>query len=510
MGYKEFDIRIPLGISTSELKHYIRKKTRLKNFSYSILKKSLDARNKSNIYWQYHLGISSEEIKTGEMPLVSVLTPEYKKRPNHVIIVGTGPAGIFSALFLALSGFKITVIERGGNVEKRKESIDNFEKTGLLDPANNYSFGEGGAGTFSDGKLTSRTKSISRERNFIFKKFIEAGAPEEILYMTHPHLGSDNLYRITFKLRNKLEDLGCKFLFNTRFEGFKSNGIRVVSAITSAGIIDADCFIIACGHSAYETYRMLIQKGVNFHAKNFAIGVRAEHEQEIINIAQWGVPKLPGIKAAEYRLISQQSVDKTVYSFCMCPGGFVVPATAYTHSNIVNGMSNYNRDNHWANAAILASLNLEKYLNKNVSALEALEWLERLEEKFYEFAGGYNAPASTIPDFLSGKTNGKLPKSSYPFTLLESNYKELLPYDLIHPIKEGIKDFCRKIKGYETGIILGLESKSSSPIQVDRDPVKLNAKYANLYIVGEGSGWAGGIISSASDGLKASEQIIVT
>jgi uncharacterized FAD-dependent dehydrogenase len=194
----------------------------------------------------------------------------------------------------------------------------------------------------------------------------------------------------------------------------------------------------------------------------------------------------------------------------MCPGGIVVPASAYPNTNIVNGMSNYGRDSRFANAAVVVSLNLEKYLGKMVSANEALEWMENIESKFYEYAGGYAAPASSIAHFLDDKANNKLTDSSYPFGLVEADFRELLPDGIINPLKKGLKDFCQKIKGYESGVILGLESKSSSAIQVERDPEKLTARYSNLYMVGEGSGWAGGIISSAADGLKAAQQILIT
>jgi len=510
MGYKEFDIKVPINIHENEIKQLIGSKTRFKKFTFTIVKKSLDARRKSNIFWQYRIGIVSDEIKGGEKPDIPSLIPDNKKRSKHILIVGTGPSGIFSALLLLQAGFKVTIIERGGKVEERKASIDKFEKTGLFDAANNYCFGEGGAGTFSDGKLTSRTKSITRERNYIFQQFIKAGAPDEIFYMTHPHLGSDNLFRITQNLRKELEEKGCHFHFNTRLEGLKTNGDKVLSVITSSGNIDADSFLIATGHSAFETYRMLMQNKVNFHIKNFALGFRAEHHQEIINIAQWGLPKIPGIKAAEYRLTAPQDLNSTVYSFCMCPGGIVVPAAAYAHTNIVNGMSNYSRDSQYANAAVVVSLNLEKYFGKTVSAIEALEWLEQLESKFFEFSHGFEAPAETISNFLNNGRNSKLPISSYPLGLKEADFNELLPEGLITPLKNGLKEFCSKIKGYDTGIILGLESKSSSPIQVERNPERLNSGYLNLYMVGEGSGWAGGIISSAADGLKAAQQILVT
>jgi uncharacterized FAD-dependent dehydrogenase len=507
MGYKEIDIKVPIHITDKELKQFIGRKAQVKIFTYQIIKKSLDARQKNNIFWLFRFGIVSDEIRSGEKPEIPALVAEFKKRAEHILVVGSGPAGIFSALYLSLCGFKVTIVERGSKVEIRKEAIDTFEKTEIFNASNNYAFGEGGAGTFSDGKLTSRTKGISLERNFIFNQFIESGAPVEIFYMTHPHLGSDNLYRITQNIRKKLESSGCTFLCDTLLTDLIISEDKVTSAITSKGSIEADYFIIATGHSAFETYRMLIKRGVPFHIKNFALGFRAEHYQEIINIAQWGVPNIRGVKAAEYRLTSQTSDNSGVYSFCMCPGGIVVPATAYSHTNVVNGMSNYQRNNKWANAAVVASVNLQKLLEHEVSALEALDWLEKIESLFYQFSGNYNAPACLISNFLSGKNSGQLPSSSYPFKLIETDFKDLLPPKIIKPLKEGLQDFCLKLKGYETGIILGLESKTSSPVQIDRDPDKMNSKYANLYIAGEGSGWAGGIISSASDGLKIARQI---
>jgi uncharacterized FAD-dependent dehydrogenase len=508
MGYKELDLRISVFTQHQELKKLISKKTGIKNFEYRIIKKSLDARNKKNICWEYRIGINSIEIKGGTTPEILSIQPEYKKRKEQIIITGSGPAGVFSALFLSLSGFKVTLLERGGEVEQRKRSLQKFEQSGPFDPANNYAFGEGGAGTFSDGKLTSRTKNISLERNFIYQQFIEAGAPEEIFYMTHPHLGSDNLYRITQNFRKKLIELGCTILFNTSLDDLRVKGTKIVAAETAKGVLPADKFIVATGHSAYETYRMLLNKGVSFVPKNFALGFRAEHEQAIINKAQWGVNQIPGIKAAEYRLTAQVSDNTPVYSFCMCPGGKVVPSTAYKHTNIVNGMSNYSRNSRWANAAVVAGINLEKLFKRPVTALETLDWLEKLETSFYNFSGSYKAPASTITSFLAGKLYEKLPESSYPLALAEADFRDFLPEEVIVPLQEGLGSFCSRLKGYETGIILGLESKTSAPIQVERHPHKLNATFDNLYIAGEGSGWAGGIISSAADGLKVAQQIL--
>ncbi len=508
MGYKEIEIKVSLKASEAELKLLISKKTGLKNFDFQILRKSLDARNKRNILWVYNLGLTSSNIKEGEKPQIPSIEIPIKNYQSTALVAGSGPAGIFSALVLAQSGMKVTLIEQGSKVQKRRNSIEHFEKCGELDENNNYSFGEGGAGTFSDGKLTSRTKGISKEKNYIFKTFVEAGAPEEIMYMTHPHLGSDNLFSITQKLRDKFEKLGGQIIFNTKLEDIVLFNNQVIKAITNNGEIEAEHFIVAPGHSSYETYKMLLRKNVPFRTKNFAIGMRAEHQQEVINKAQWGVSELPGIKAAEYRLTANNKVKKPVYSFCMCPGGIVVPASAYKHTNIVNGMSLYKRSNEFANAAIVVGTHPDELIGKQSSPIEALEWLEMLESKFYDYTNSYKAPSIKINDFLNNKVSTNLGKTSYPMGLVEADIKELLPRQIIESLKEGLLVFQNKLKGYESGTLIGLESKTSSPIQVVRNKETYSSGYDNLYLSGEGSGWAGGIVSSAADGVKVALSVL--
>jgi uncharacterized protein len=508
MGYKEIDIRMPVLASEQEVKQIIGKREGLKNFSVQILLKSLDARNKQKICWQYRIGILSEEISKGQVPEMPSLHLPKKKYSQSALIAGSGPAGIFCALVLAEAGMKVSLIEQGDNVQKRRSAIHHFESTGMLDALNNYSFGEGGAGTFSDGKLTSRTKGISVERNYIFQQFIESGAPEEIIYMTHPHMGSDNLFNITANLRKKLENLGGKMLFNTKLDDIIVQGNLIKKASTPTGLIDSEYLIAAPGHSSYETYRMLMNRNVPFQVKNFAIGMRAEHSQNVINKAQWGVETLPGVKAAEYRLTATDNDDKPFYSFCMCPGGMVVPSTAYKHTNVVNGMSLYKRDNTWANAAVVAGVHPWELVGNDSSPLKVLDWLEQLESSFYSFSDSYKAPAVRISDFMQGKTSRSLPDSSYPFELLSADMNQLLPEKIIKTMREGLTRFSQKMKGYETGILLGLESKTSSPVQVIRDKETLSSRYDNFYLAGEGSGWAGGIVSSAADGIRVALKIL--
>ena len=508
MGYKEIEIKIPVEAGAEGIKKAIRKKAKISNFSYQIVRKSLDARNKRNITWQMRVGIESDQIREGTKPVFELIEIPKKKYQNTAVVVGSGPAGIFSALVLAEAGIKVTLIERGSQVRTRKHSIDHFERSGQFDTKNNYAFGEGGAGTFSDGKLTSRTKGISKERNYIYKNFVEAGGPEEIIYMTHPHLGSDNLFTITTNLRNRLIELGGKILFDTRLEGMVPGHEKISAVVTDNGTLDADFMVVATGHSAFETYRMLIRNGVPFQTKNFAIGMRAEHPQEIINQAQWGTTKLPGVKAAEYRLTASLPDKKPFYSFCMCPGGMIVPATAYENANIVNGMSYYKRDGRFANAAVVAGVHPNDLLNKEAEPLEVLEWLEQLEQKFHAYSGGYMAPYVRIGDLLQGRLSNELPDSSYPLGLINADVHELLPNIIIEGMKIGLTQFSHKLNGYDQGVLVGLESKTSSPIQAIRDKENFTCGFENLYIAGEGSGWAGGIISSAADGIRVAMAIL--
>ena len=508
MGYKSIQLKLPTGYSDQELKKRIARGLRLREFTFQIENKSLDARRKTDIHWLIKVMVHSDEITGSGIGVKPKLSIPYKKRKKKVVVTGSGPAGFFAAYVLQKAGFQTILIERGAEVNVRAAGIQHFEKTGEFNPVANYSFGEGGAGTFSDGKLTSRSKHISLEREFVLSSYVEAGAPAEILFMSHPHVGSDNLKIIVGNLRESFKNIGGEILFETSLNDISAENGIVSEAVTSKDRIPGDYFIMAPGHSSYETYRLLMAKGVAFRTKNFAIGSRAEHLQSEINHAQWGTEKLPGIKAAEYRLTSEADGVHQVYSFCMCPGGMVVPAATYKEMNIVNGMSNYQRNERFANAACVAGVHPDQLAGKKVTPLEALEWLENLEHSFYDFSGGYQAPFCTISDFISGKVPEKIPETSYPLGLKPAPLWDLLPSQVTHSMREGLKDFNRKLQGYEKGILLGLESKTSSPVQVLRDANGLCSGFLNLFMVGEGSGYAGGIISSAADGIKVALQII--
>lgn len=508
MGSKTLTLKLPTDFTTELLRSKIAKELQIKDFNFQIKNKSLDARKRSNIFWLTKVAVNSPEIKGSEHIEPEKLIISYKKRDKQIVVVGSGPAGFFSAYVLQKAGFKVTLIERGSEVEKRGKSITNFERTGNFDPRNNYSFGEGGAGTFSDGKLTSRSKRISKEKDFILASYVKAGAPSEIMYMAHPHLGTDKLRIIVRNLRVEFENIGGQILFETMLEDIIIRNSKVAEVVTSQGNLPTDVLFIAPGHSAFETYKMLMRRGVQFRTKNFAIGSRMEHPQEIINQAQWGHKKLPGVKAAEYRLTSRADGKHQVFSFCMCPGGIVVPATAYANSNIVNGMSFYKRGGNFANAACVAGIHPDELAGKIVSPLEALENLQKLEESFFNYSNSYNAPACSISDFLKQRTKNNNLESSYPLGLKTAPLWELLPAPIVKSMQAGLTDFMQKMRGFETGNLLGFESKTSSPIQVIREKNGLCENFDNLYIIGEGSGYAGGIISSAADGIRAAMGLV--
>ena len=508
MGYKEITLKLPTDYTEDQLKRGISNILNIRNFSHQMESKSLDARNKDNIYWLIRVAVSSEELKGTSHPVIPSLEIPYQKRKEKVLVVGNGPAGFFAAYVLQKAGFRTTIIDRGAEVPKREAGIKRFERTGIFDPVGNYAFGEGGAGTFSDGKLTSRSKHISREKRFILENYVQAGAPEEIAYMAHPHIGSDRLKVIVQRLREEYQKIGGNVYFETLLEDFKVEKASVVEAVTSTGSMDADVLIVAPGHSSYETYRMLSKRGVFFRTKNFAIGSRVEHLQEIINQAQWGRKKLPGVKAAEYRLTYNNKRNLPVFTFCMCPGGTVVPATAYSHSNIVNGMSRYMRNGRFANAACVAAVHPDKLLQKQSTPIEILDWLEELERRFFDVTGKYEAPCCSIKGFIEKKETTKKVETSYPLGLKPAALWEMLPVDVANSIREALINFNKKILGFESGIIMGLESKTSSPIQAVREEDGKCAGFKNLYVVGEGSGHSGGIISSAADGIRIAMRIV--
>lgn len=508
MGFRLIELKMPTGYTDEELRHRIEREVHTGDFTWQIENKSLDARKKESIRWLLRVAVHGPSIVGDEPVAAPALEIPYRPRNRRVIITGSGPAGFFAAFVLQKAGFDTLLLERGAAVNERAKGIAHFEHTGTFSPGANYAFGEGGAGTFSDGKLTSRSKHISPERNFFTETYIQAGAPAEIRFMAHPHVGSDNLKTVVKNLRTQYQSMGGEILFDTMLHDLVVDQGRVVEAYAGDEAWEADYFIIAPGHSSYETYRMLMRRGVAFRTKNFAIGCRAEHRQEVINRAQWGTGSLAGVKAAEYRLTSDGDGKHPVYSFCMCPGGIVVPAATHPGLNIVNGMSYYRRNGPFSNAGCVAGVHPDQLAGKTVTPIEALDYLEALERSFYEFADGYSAPFCTIDDFLRGTEPRTLPETSYPLGLKPAPLWNLLPEVITHALRAGLLDFDRRLKGYGNGILLGLESKTSSPVQVLREPNGLCSGFENLFLAGEGSGYAGGIVSSAADGIKIAMHII--
>ena len=509
MGFRQLLLKLPTDYTEEQLRAMIAAELHLRHFSATIDAKSLDARKKQNIHWQVRVGVTSDELDGETRPAPAELHVPRIRCRQKALVIGSGPAGLFGALVLLQAGFDTTIIERGEQVDRRAAAIKRFEHGGDFSPVANYAFGEGGAGTFSDGKLTARTKNIGPEKRYILNRYIEAGAPEEIAYLAHPHLGTDNLRHIVVQLRKRFIGLGGQIHFGTELIDLHAHAGKVEAAVTSGQTISADAVMIAPGHSAYETYRMLLSRGVRFRVKNFALGSRIEHPQELINLAQWGKKQLPGVKAAEYRLTANNPDLLPVFTFCMCPGGVVVPATAYHDANIVNGMSRYRRNGRFANAACVAGIHLEELLGRPVEPLEALDWLEQLEHSFYSYTKSHRAPFATIQGFISRKLPPAIPQSSYPLGLEPAPLWDMLPARVSQSIAHGLTHFSTKLRGFDEGIILGLESKTSAPLQALRDERRRCLGWDNLYMAGEGSGWSGGIISSGVDGIRTALAMIV-
>lgn len=502
MSHRTLQIKLPTNFSDEDVRQAIRKQFGSEDFSFQIEKKSLDARKKNNIYWQLSLIVSLGQLYDEAYAAPEPLKILYKKRTEKVIVTGSGPAGFFTAHVLQLAGYHVTILERGSKVEQRSKAINRLGSKGEFSAQNNYAFGEGGAGTFSDGKLTSRSKHISAERRFILSEYVKAGAPEEILYMAHPHVGTDNLKVVVANLRKQFLENGGLFLFDTQLEDIKVKGKRVDKIVCNTGEIEADHVVLATGNSAYDTYRMLINRGVQFGTKNFAIGHRIEHTQKLINLAQWGRESLPGVKAAEYRLTTKTRSGLPVYTFCMCPGGQVVPAAAYEQKSVVNGMSYYMRDGIFSNAGCVAGVHPDMLLGHKCTSIEILDWMDKLEEGYYAFSDSLVLPAIRAYDYMKMKESKKINHSSYSLGLQPAPLYDMIPEMVRKAIIEGLGNFSRKLKGFELGVLMGLESKTSSPLQVAREKNGKCTGFDNLYFVGEGSGYAGGIISSAADGVR--------
>ena len=508
------NIKIKADLSDDELFEKIYKKYKINKNDVTerrIIKKSIDARNKADIFYNYSLElecknenkIKNVQIVKKEEPFKIIVNRKSSKRP---VIIGAGPAGLFSALTLAQNGIKPIIIEQGKTVDERKKDVEEFQKTGKLNTLSNVQFGEGGAGTFSDGKLTSGIHNPLCK--IVLKEFYNFGAPEQILYINKPHIGTDNLINIIRNMRNEIIKLGGEFLFNEKVTDFEFENSKVTAVICSKRI-ETDTVILAIGHSARSTFEKLYEKGVKMEKKNFSIGVRIEHKQSMINKSQYGEITKLKLPPAEYKM-AYHGENRSCYTFCMCPGGTVIASSSEPETIVTNGMSVYARNGENANSAVLVNVTPNDF--KGESPLEGMYFQKDLEQKAFKLGGSnYNAPIQRFEDFENNVKSthiGEI-KPTYKPGVTLSNLNEILPDFISKTLIEGIKYFDKSIKGFAhpDAILTGVETRSSSPVQITRNENK-QSNIKGLYPCGEGAGYAGGIMSAAVDGIKCAIAVL--
>ncbi|MCD8072529.1 MAG: FAD-dependent monooxygenase [Alistipes sp.] len=477
-----------------------------------VVRRSIDARRGA-----VKVNLTVELYIDGEAhaPPVHFEYGDVSARP-HAVIVGAGPAGLFAALRLIERGLRPIILERGKTIAERKKDIAAINRNLRLDPDSNYAFGEGGAGTFSDGKLYTRSKKRG-DYNRALQVLVHHGASPEILSDAHPHIGTDRLPGIITAMRRTIETCGGEVIFGARLTGIETNGGRLkkVSFLRHGCTehIEISSLILATGHSACDVYRMLHGAGIRLEAKNFAMGVRIEHPQQLIDSIQYRMPtRGEYLPAASYSLV-QQVHGRGVYSFCMCPGGFIVPAMTEVCESVVNGMSPSGRNSPLANSGIVTEIRQEDFLHlqERHGVLAGLCFQQELEQTARRCGGEpFRAPAQGIADFVAGKTSRSVASSSYVPGLTPSGLHEWLPGFMAGALREGIAAFGRKVRGFVTneGIVAGVESRTSTPVRIPRNPhLFTHPEVAGLYPCGEGAGFAGGIISAALDGQRVADAL---
>lgn len=521
-------IKLPPGHTQEALEAKIIKILRINPAalkSWKIVKQSIDARKKPEIYFSYVIeaDIEMEEHVLKHVRNKQVLSVQprpysfqvtgTKKMKSRPIIIGMGPAGLFCAYFLAKHGYRPIVLERGEPVDDRLKSVETFWKNGILNPESNVQFGEGGAGTFSDGKLNTLIKDKFGRNKEVLRILAEAGAPEQILYENKPHVGTDLLIRIVKNIRKQIINWGGEVRFNTKVEDISCKEGGFCSVTLSDGtLLSAQAVVLAIGHSSRDTFHMLHENRIPMEPKSFAVGLRVEHPQKLINLSQYGLETSEFLPAASYKLTTQDSGGRGVYSFCMCPGGYVVNASSENGRLAVNGMSYSGRDSSNANSAVIVSVTPQDFESSH--PLAGIEFQRRLEEKAYA-AGKGRIPAESYLEFkehASGFSDdnicieGMEPCMKGAYT--HADVRGILPEQLNEAFLEGIEKFNRIIPGFagEQVIVSGVESRTSSPVRILRDESG-KSPGSCLYPCGEGAGYAGGITSAAMDGIRTAEKI---
>ncbi len=516
------DIALPPEHNAHQLRFEAAQLLRVSNSkirNLRIVRRSVDARKKPDVKIIYTVdvvldGNESKILRQSGCKKASMPRVEYYKAPKRrefsgkrPVVVGFGPAGMFAALILALAGQKPLVLERGEDAVSRHEKVQKFFATGQLDSGSNVQFGEGGAGTFSDGKLNT---GVNNPRiGWVLEQFVKAGARENILYDAKPHVGTDVLLEVVQNIRRRITDLGGQVCFNSQVVDLCSeNGQLTGLKLQDGSMVECDTAVLAIGHSARDTFQMLESREIPMEPKAFAMGVRIEHKQSVVNLAQYGTDS-PVLPPADYKLV-QHLDEKSVYTFCMCPGGYVVAAASENGRVVTNGMSYADRDGENANAALLVTVNPQDFPGEGV--LAGMHWQRQIEERAYEVSGGgYRAPAQRVGDFLNDQPSsgpGKVMPTYRP-GVTWCDLRQVLPEQISRALKEALPKLEGSLKGFaeEDAVLTAPETRSSSPVRILRDESR-QSTLRGIYPTGEGAGYAGGIMSAAVDGIMTAEAIL--